>query len=55
MISGNSEALVVIADFSCSRAYTHHISYIRAYAEFIKYLGIEVQVWVNRSADKIVL
>jgi len=55
MISGNSEALVVIADFSCSRAYTHHLSYIRAYAEFIKYLGIEVQVWVNRSADKIVL
>ena len=52
---GNSKSLVVIADFSCSRAYTHHLSYIRAYAEFIKNLGIEVQVWVNRSADKTVL
>ena len=52
---GDSKPLVVIADFSCSRAYTHHLSYIRAYAEFIKNLGIEVQVWVNRSADKTVL
>jgi glycosyltransferase involved in cell wall biosynthesis len=55
MIPGNSKPLVVIADFSCSRAYTHHLSYIRAYAQFIKNLGIEVQVWVNRSADKTVL
>jgi glycosyltransferase involved in cell wall biosynthesis len=55
MMPGNSKSLVVIADFSCSRAYTHHLSYIRAYAEFIKNLGIEVQVWVNRSADKTVL
>jgi glycosyltransferase involved in cell wall biosynthesis len=55
MMPGDSKPLVVIADFSCSRAYTHHLSYIRAYAEFIKNLGIEVQVWVNRSADKTVL
>lgn len=51
----NAKPLFVIIDFSCSREYTHHLSYIRSYAEFIKNSGIDVQVWVNRSADKTVL
>jgi glycosyltransferase involved in cell wall biosynthesis len=55
MKSENARPLFVIIDFSCSREYTHHLSYIKAYAEFIKNSGIDVQVWVNRSADKTVL
>lgn len=55
MKSENARPLFVILDFSCSREYTHHLSYIKAYAEFIKNSGIDVQVWVNRSADKTVL
>jgi glycosyltransferase involved in cell wall biosynthesis len=55
MKSENARPLFIIIDFSCSREYTHHLSYIKAYAEFIKNSGIDVQVWVNRSADKTVL
>ena len=51
----NAKPLFVIIDFSCSREYTHHLSYVRSYAEFITNSGIDVQVWVNRSADKTVL
>lgn len=47
----NREMRYVLVDFSCSNHYTHHSTYLRAYADFLKNLGFGVEIWINNAAS----
>ena len=41
----------ILADFNCSREYTHHAEYLSAFANHLQALNLEYEWWVNRAAD----
>jgi glycosyltransferase involved in cell wall biosynthesis len=41
----------VLLDFCCSRSFTHHASYLKAYAVFLSGFQKDVEIWIGQSAD----
>lgn len=41
----------VLADFNCSREYTHHAEYLSAFANHLQAMNLEYELWINRAAD----
>jgi glycosyltransferase involved in cell wall biosynthesis len=41
----------ILADFNCSREYTHHAEYLFAFANHLQAMDLEYELWVNRAAD----
>lgn len=41
----------ILADFNCSREYTHHAEYLYAFANHLQAMNLEYELWVNRAAD----
>lgn len=41
----------VLADFNCSREYTHHAEYLSAFASHLQAMNLEYELWINRAAD----
>ena len=43
---------LILVDFSCSSHYTHHASYLLAFAEFATINGCDVEIWINNAANE---
>ena len=41
----------IVADFNCSREYTHHAEYLSAFANHLQAINLEYELWINRAAD----
>lgn len=50
MVKSNAKKKIVLVDFSCSNYFTHHASYLKAYADFAADSGYEVEIWINNAA-----
>ena len=52
-LSRNSSVPVkyILVDFNCSREYTHHAEYLRAFANHFRNMSLDYEVWINRAAD----
>ena len=43
---------LILVDFSCSSHYTHHASYLLAFAEFASMNSYDVEIWINNAANQ---